>query len=388
MPPDLKLEIERLRASNRFREMTPLRSRDGANVIFREKKLVDFTKWDLFCVTSSPDIIRVIHRELESVGLGCNPRLSCGTFVHHLALEQRIARLLGFESAVLFTSRNQSVLSLVTALLDERCVAIVDELLQSPVADAAFLVNGCIASFNPEDLDTLAVELEKVPESFRKLIFIETVSPLRGTQADLQNVMRLADEHKAVVIVDESFSLGVTGLRGGGCLELLSPGPRPFCSYGPLSFGLSGIGAFVAGDRALIDFLVNQSRTFAAEGALPPPLAAGMEAALNAVELNSSGRERLKALGLRLKRGLISSGFTVDECAYPLVCIPFERYSAASRFAEALVSRGFLTEVIPKGAFLDAGAILRVLINLSHNETHIDLLLEAFADVSAILGTK
>lgn len=385
MFPDLKLEIERLRATNRFREMVPLRSREGVYVFFKEKKLIDFTNWDLFDVTSNPEVLKAIHRELESVGLGGNPRLACGTFLHHLALEKRIARFLGFESAALFTSRNQAVLSLVTALLDERSIAIVDELLQSPVADAAFLVNACIASFKPEDLDTLAVELEKSPESFKKVVFIESVSPLRGVQADLESVIRLAEQHKAAMIIDESFSLGVTGLRGGGCLELLPPGQRPFCSYGSLSYGLSGIGAFVAGDRVLIDFLVNQSRTFAAEGALPPCLAAGMEAALNSVELDSSGRERLKTLGLRLKRGLILAGLPVDEVAFPLICIPFEKYSAASRFADALVTRGFLTEVIPKGGLLDAGAILRVLINVEHSETHIDLLLQAIADLLTLL---
>jgi len=156
MLPQLKLEIERLRATRRFREFVPLRAREGANLLYKEKKLVDFVNWDLFHVTSNSEVLKIIHRELESVGLGSNPRLACGTRLHHLELEKRLARFSGFEKVVLFASRNQAVFSLVTALLDERSVAIVDELLQSPVADAAFLVNACIASFNAENLDSLA----------------------------------------------------------------------------------------------------------------------------------------------------------------------------------------------------------------------------------------
>lgn len=389
MLPDLKLEIERLKTAGRLNEFVPVHARQGAYLNFKGRKLVDFSNWDLFHVNCNKRVITAVHEELETCGLGGNsPRLSSGTSLQHLAFEKRMAQFLGLNKSVLFASRNQAVLSLVTSILDERSVAIVDELLQSPVADAAYLVNACIASFDAAKVESLEAELQKAPESFQKYVFVESFSPMRGKLGDLAAFISLANKYGAFVIVDESFSLGVLGLRGAGSLELLPSELSPYCVYGSLSYGLSSIGAFVAGDMALIDFLINQSRTFVSESPLPAAYVAGMEAALNIVELNVVSREWIKALGLRLKRGLNELSFEFDDFAFPVLCIAFKKRKAAAELAEGLFEKGFFVDIAAKGAFLDAGAILRILINTKHTEAHIDALLEALSDLLKVLGLK
>ena len=182
-------------------------------------------------------------------------------------------------------------------------------------------------------------------------------------------------------MLDESFALGITGLRGAGLSETLPVNQRPRCVFSGLSFGFSGIGACVAGDRVLVDYLVNQSRTFASESALPAAYAAGMEVAFDELELRAAVRERLKSLGLLLKRGLATLGIAAgDESPCPLVCLPFERRKTAEELSAALFERGFLLEVAPRGVLLDAGAVLRVLINAAHREADIESLLRAIAE--------
>ena len=183
---DLKLELERLKRLGRLRDFAPVRDRKDVSLTLRGRKVIDFSNWDLFRLNEHPRVISAVHRELEHWGLGGSaPRLSSGTGPQHLLLEARIARFFGVESAVLFVSRNQAVLSLLTALCNERTIVFVDEAMQSPVADAAYVVNAPIVTFNATVLDTLDSELAKAPEGFSRYIFAETISPLRGTPTDL-----------------------------------------------------------------------------------------------------------------------------------------------------------------------------------------------------------
>jgi len=386
---DLKRELARLQARGRLQNFSPLGSRQGAMISYKNKKLVDFTNWDLFDVSSNQMVLNAVHKGLEDWGLGANaPRLSTGTNLQHLAFERRLASFLGLERTLLFTSRNQAVLSLVTALLNEQCVAFVDELIQSPVADAAYLVNSSIVSFNPNNLEVLELELQKIPTNFKKFIFIEGLSPLRGRSASLAELLELALKYNSELILDESFSIGISGLRGAGSLELLSSDKKPLCVFASLSYGLSGLGAFVAGDSVLCEYLINQSRTFSSEASLPPAYIAGMEAALDFIELNVATRERIARLGLRLKTGLKEMNFKADEIPCPLLCVPFERRSFAAELAEGLFEKGFLVEVLQRGGLLDKGALLRMLLGAHHTENHVDSLLQALGDLISLFGNK
>lgn len=386
MFPDLRLELAKLKSEGRLRDFIPVEAREGAYIFIRGKKLLDFSNWDLFHYNFNKSVLRAAHQELETGGLGANaPRLSSGSSPQHIAFEQRLAKFLNLDRALLFTSKNQAALSLVTALLNERSVAIIDELVQSPVADAAYLVNACITSFDSEKLESLELELQRSPDTFKKYIFIEGLSPLKGKANDIARMIEIAAQYNAVLVIDESFSLGLLGLRGAGSLEELSIRNSPVCVYSSISFGSSGLGAFVAGDSELISFLINQSRTFMTEAALPAAYLAGMETALNILELDVASREKLKDLGLRLKNGLREMDFKVSDFPCPLVCIPFETRRLASEFAEGLVENGFLGEVLLKGSFLDAGAILRFLINIKHTEANIDSLLQAINDLRHLL---
>lgn len=382
MPPDLKVELERLKAAGRYHEFIPVSERQGAYVKYKEKRIVDFTNWDLFYVTRHSGVIWSIHKELESWGVGSNsPRLISGTNPQHISLEKRLAVFTGRQAAALFTSRNQAVLSLVTTLLDERSVVVVDELMQSPVVDAAYLVNAPVVTFDAGKIETLDIELAKIPESFRKVVFLEGISPLRGRCTELKPTFDIAADRGGVVVLDESFSMGVLGIRGAGASELLPPGYLPLCCYGPLSYGLSGFGAFVSGDQILIDYLVNQSRTFTSESALPCAFVAGMETALDVIELSVSGREKIGTLTNRLRRGLSELGLAESEDGgCPIVCIPFESRSMASELVDALMEKGFLVEAVARGGFLDSGCVVRALVNIEHTERHIDGLLQAIAD--------
>lgn len=382
MFPNHRQELDSLKATGRLRAFTPVVGREGVSISYKGKKLIDFTNWDLFHINSNEDVLRVVHSELEHWGLGGNsPRLSSGSAPHHISLEKRLAKFLGYESSLLFSSRNQASLSLAIAILDERTFAFVDELSQSPIADAGYLVNANVVPFDTENPQSLSDELSKAPETARKVVFVEGVSPVRGTAADLAALIAISAKHAAIVIVDESFSLGVLGVRGGGAVEASGSVQRPYCCYGSLSFGYSGSGAFVACDSSLASYILNQSRTFLAEGAMPAAFAAGMETALDVIELSGAGRERIGILGSRMRRGLMDCGAHVSEEALPLVCVPFPSKDEASEMAAALMERGFLVEVASKGAVRDSAVILRLLINTSHTEAHVDSLLQAFSDV-------
>ena len=216
----IKLELEQLAAKGLLRQLKPVQSRKDGCVEVRGKQLIDFTNWDYLALNSNRDFLTSLQREIESLGVGaCAARTASGTHQRHVACEYRIAQFLNTQSSILFSSKNQAVLSLVTSLVAEGDLVFLDETMHSPVSDAAYLVNAQAIYYHAGSLAQLKSELSKCKPTLRKFIFAESISPVTGIGTDLGYLVELARTFKAQLIVDESYALAALGLRGAGGRE-------------------------------------------------------------------------------------------------------------------------------------------------------------------------
>jgi len=378
-----KVELGRLPPlSGAAAELHVAQSRRPGFIEIKGKELVNFTSWDFLNLNFNREFKRSAQSVIEMAGLGAaSPRLCAGTTVQHLSCERALARFLGTEAALLFSSKNQAVFSLVTTLACEKDAVFYDELTHSPVADAAYLVNAEALPYSAADPLTLDSQLEKAKFAKKKLVFVESVSPYFGRKAELKVIAGLCAKHSAVMMVDESFALGAVGLRGAGACEGLE-GAEVTCKYADLSLGLSAFGAVVAAPQRLIDYLVNHSRTVANEVALPAAVAGAIQAALEIVELQPLAREKLQCCAGRLVLGLHQlkhyGGVSSDT---PIVSLPLGKLSQASELAGALFERSFWVEVVVQRKLCSEGAAVRFIMNTAHDENRIDELLQAISDV-------
>ena len=386
---EVNLELQQITGGDAGKRWHICERKEGGIIETRGKRLVDFTSWDFFCLNKNPRFKRLSQVEIENSGIStCASRLSTGTTIQHVSCESALAKFLGRESAVFFSSRNQVVLSLITSFVAEQDVVFFEELSQSPIADAAYLVNAPAVSFSAENLSLLRSELEKNKAARRKFIFVESISPVTGKILELPAVASLAQKFGGNLIIDESCALGVVGVRGSGCLGAPSAPDNIaiLCEYADLSQGMGAFGAFLAGDKILIESLVGRSRTIAVETATPPFLAAAVEGAIDIIERQPLAREKLGSLAVRLRRGLAALGFSgVDESPVPVVCVAFQTNRQAKELSEALFQRGFLAEILSQKLPLSNRAIVRFIIYCAHSDRQIDELLQNISVVTVRL---
>lgn len=382
---DLKQELDKLALQGRLGLLSPRLARKDGKISIKDRELIDLTSWDVFDLNHDARVKRALQSEVELNGISAaSSRLVSGTSPVHLACEIRLARFLGAERAVLFSSRNQACLSLIASIAREGDCVLVDDTTQNPAVDAAYLVNAEALQFSTRDLDSLERIAVSLKGYRRKFMVVESLSPIDGKTTDLLPLLEWAHRNGVFVVVDESYGLGLLGLRGSGGMELLTERSALLCQVGSLALAASGYGAFVAGSNILCDYLINRSRTFSTEVVIPACLAAAIEQSIDIIELDVVRRERLKNLAQRLSRGLNQLGLLTDEANQSsVICIPFLKRKDGQAFSDALFQRGYLTDVVSSTALLSEGAVVRMILTVHHTERTIDELLQVIAEVKA-----
>ena len=379
----LKAELAFLASKGRIQEFSLAFPQADGTLQYKGKTLIDLTTWDYLGLATDPQIKLAAQRAIETHGIGtASPRLRTRTRDSHLACEKNLARFFGTESALLFSSKNQLVLSLVTSLVNETHVVFVDELMQSPVADAAVLVGATVATFRIGD-GSLAAELERHSRNPEKLVFAETLSPITGEALNFPDFAGVLKKFGASLVADETFACGALGLRGSGLLEneRAARVPGVLGYYADLSVGLGGFGAAMLGPAVLTNYLVQRSRTFSGETSPAPGFVVAGSKGIDIAELKAMERQKIANNMGKLRIGLSALGFSFTSQMGPVISVPFANSKLAQEFSDALLTRGFLTEVIHGVKLRSESSFVRMVFGIRHSEKQIDDLLNAIADI-------
>lgn len=379
-----KKELDQLSRAGQLRSLSERILREGAEIEYRSRRVADFTNFDYLSLNSDKRLRFDVQSEIALNGISAGAsRLISGNLQTHGRAERRIAQFFGTESALLFSTRTQAVFSLLTCIATERDIVLYDELSRSPVADAAYLVNATALPITFDMPEQLEEELEKSKHYSKIILFVESLSSVTGRVLDLTRFIPLFRRYSVNLVVDETYALGVVGLRGSGLCDLLPPDLPPLAIVASFAEGASSFGAAVAGSSILTSFLLNRSRTFTTEIALPSPLARGIESSIDILELGTGSRDKLSALSLRVRNLLRPLPLRIaSDSTSPIVSLEFSRGSLAIEFVEALIARGFLLEVVPRGTLLDGSAFARMILTVSHTEKQIEGLLQAISDIT------
>lgn len=379
---DLKIELEHLKATSQQAEIHPALRRNSGSSEIRGRNVVDFTSWDFLNISTNPRFKRAVQSAIENRGFSAqSARLSSGTTEEHLLAESRAAKFFGAESAILFSSRNQAILSLVTAIVQERDVVLVSDIGHNPSVDAASMIGAVVSQFSPEDPHSLDLELEKVRSARGKLVLIDSVSFITGKRIDLPSILAVLRKHDAYLVLDESFAVGACGIRGAGVSEDLLCGTQLIGIIADSAYGLASQGCLLAGSKTLVSFIVNRSKTFKFEIAGSPASAAAIESAINLIELQLTEREKLAVKARKISSALVQIGLLTseDECA--VISIAYDRIATASQYSSALFQKGFLVDCFNVGKFLSTSAVIRLVVRSIHTDKQIEMLLQAISDI-------
>jgi glycine C-acetyltransferase len=352
------------------------------------RELVNLCANNYLALANHPSIREAAHRALDRYGYGmASVRFICGTQDLHRDLEARIARFLGTEDAILYSSCFDANGGLFEALLGEEDAIISDALNHASIIDGVRLSKAQRLRYANDDMADLEARLVEARGARFRLVATDGVFSMDGTIANLGAICDLADRHGAMVMVDDSHAVGFVGEKGRGTPEHRGVLGRVDLLTGTLGKALGGAsGGYTAGPRQVIHWLRQRSRPYLFSNTLAPPIAAASLAVLDLLERSDALRVRLRENAAFFRAGMERLGFRLSPGEHPIIPVLLGDARLAGAMAERLLAEGiyvvgFSFPVVPKGQ-----ARIRTQMSAAHDRAHLDRALAAFGKVGRELG--
>ena len=371
-----------LDGADRLRRLAPLVRRHPTRVSRAGYDLVDFSSNDYLGLSHHPLLIERAREWASEWGTGSGAsRLVTGSLEIHHAVEARIAELKGREAALIMNSGFQANGTVLAALFDKRLVKR-DPVIFCDALVHASLHHGCRAAglrqiaYDHNDLDHLETLLKKHGSGPAPCFIVtESVFSMDGDRADLDELVGLAQRHGAVLYVDEAHATGVLGPGGRG---LTSPyGENIDVVMGTFGKALGGFGAYVAGSRRLIDYLINRCAGLVYSTSLPPAVLGAVDAALELLPGLEDERRTLAARADRLRQAVRAAGFDPLASSTQIVPAVIGPESLTLATARQLEEDGLLCIPIRPPTVPDGTSRIRLSLSAAHTDVQFEKLLGA-----------
>jgi len=361
-------------------------SEDSVVVIEGERRLMLGSN-NYLGLTHHPKVVAAASRALQRYGSGCTgSRFLNGTLELHCELEQALARFVGKEACVVFSTGYMANLGLISGLVSRRDTVYLDKLDHASIVDGANLSFGEIDRFNHADLDDLDRKLGTGHPDRGRLIMVDGVYSMEGNLSDLPGLLQVARRHGAALAVDDAHAIGVLGPNGDGTSAHFGLTDQVDIITGTFSKSLASIGGFVAADESTIHFLRHHSRPLIFSASLPPASTAGVLAALAVIAEEPERRQRLWSNTHRLHEGFRFLGFDIGPTKTPIVPVLVGTLENTFLFWRRLFDTGVFTNPVVPPAVPADQCRLRTSLMATHTDEQIDFALEAFEKIGRELG--
>lgn len=384
----LRIQLDELQAKGLFKRERQLQSPQGSGIKVNGRDVINFCANNYLGLANHPEIVAAAMDGLKRFGYGmASVRFICGTQEIHRQFEQSVARFLGKNDAILYSSCWDANGGLFETILGEDDAVISDELNHASIIDGIRLCKAKRLRYKNCDMADLERCLTEVKDARLKLIATDGVFSMDGLLAPLPDICALADKHGAMVMVDDSHATGILGAGGRGTAEALGCLERIDIITSTLGKTLGGAaGGFTAGSQELVDYLRQRSRPYLFSNAVPPPIIMAAMKALELVSKSSELRDRLHNNAKTLRNGLEKAGFKIKPGQHPILPVMLGDAALATKMADKLLEKGiyvigFSFPVVPQGL-----ARIRIQLSAAHTSDQLDMAIAAFTEVGKQLG--
>ena len=319
------------------------------------------------------------------VGSGAS-RLISGTFLPHQELEFALAQFKQTEAALTFNSGYAANTGIIPALVGNQGQIFVDRLCHASVIDGCRLSRARLRVFQHNDPDHLRIQLAKGPVHRPTLVVTEGVFSMDGDIAPLPELVTVAQQYEATLLVDDAHGTGVMGKQGRGTIEHFGIAPSRVIQMGTFSKALGSIGGYVVGTQSFIEYLINTCRSFIYSTAPPPAFAAATRTALDIVQSDPGRRTALWQNRDHMFQGLSDMGFTLTNTHSPILPIILNTTPLALEMSKKLFNQGIYAPAIRPPTVPKGTSRLRVTVTSEHTPEHLEAGLQAFRKVGQELG--
>ena len=366
-----------------------LQSRQDIEVIMEGKRRIMLGSNNYLGLTTNKRVIEAGIIALEQYGTGCSgSRFLNGTLQMHLELESELAQFLRKEAVVTFSTGFQSNLGIISAVVGRNDYILCDRENHASIYDACRLSYGKTERFRHNDMADLEKLLTKIPEGAGKLIVVDGVFSMGGDIANLPEIVRLAREYGARVMVDDAHGLGVIGDGGRGTASYFGLEDEVDIYMGTFSKSLASLGGYMAAKEYVVDYVRHNSRPFIFSAAITPASCAVALAALRELREHPELVTRLATLSAYARNGYKKRGIAIRESEgvagdFETPIIPIYTYDIQNTLttAKELYDGGVYVNPVLPPATSPAECLLRTSYMATHNEAILDEAMDIIAKV-------
>ena len=384
-------ELNALRDQGLYVDIRTIESAQGAWLTVDGKSVLNFCSNNYLGLANHPRLRQAAKDAIDAYGIGpAAVRTIAGTMSLHLELEQRLARFKGVEAAVYYQSGYTANLAAIATLVGREDVIFSDELNHASIIDGCRLSRAEVVRYahcDPADLRAKVQEVLARPTPPRRaLVITDGVFSMDGDIAPLPDLVRVAEEHGLMFMVDDAHGEGVLGRGGRGIVDHFGLHGRVDVEVGTLSKAIGVVGGVVAGKAAIVEFLRQRGRPFLFSSAVTVPDTAACLAAVDLLEESEELVKRLWANAAYLREGLQRLGFDTGFSQTPIVPVMLGEAPLAKQFSRRLFDAGVFAMAIGYPTVPQGKARIRVMNTAAHSREDLDSGLAAFAKVGRELG--
>ena len=381
----LKQEIAQIKADGLYKEERVIESAQGAEIIVKGKKCLNFCANNYLGLGNNPELIEAAKKGMDARGFGmASVRFICGCQDLHKQLEKKIADFFGTEDTILYAACFDANGGVFDPLLGPDDAIISDALNHASIIDGVRLCKAQRFRYKNADMADLEAQLQAAKDCRFRLIVTDGVFSMDGNVCPLDKIYELSQKYDAMVMVDESHSAGVVGKTGRGVTERFNLRGQIEILTGTLGKAFGGaMGGFTTGRKEIIDMLRQRSRPYLFSNSMAPGLVAAGCRMFDMMSETNTLQDKLHANTDYFLRRMKEEGFDCKPsesaiCAVMIYDAAKSQVYAAKMQEKGIFVTGFYYPVVPKGQ-----ARIRVQVSAAHEREHLDRCIEAFKAVRA-----
>lgn len=384
-------ELQSLKNAGLFKEERIITTPQTASIdTTKEKEVLNFCANNYLGLSSDIRVIEAAKNTIDTHGFGMSSvRFICGTQDIHKKLEQRIAKFVGTEDAILYAAAFDANGGLFEPLLNKEDAIISDSLNHASIIDGIRLCKAARYRYESNNMIDLEAKLKEAKKQGARRILIATdgVFSMDGIIAQVDKIVAIAKKYNALVMVDDCHATGFVGEKGRGSAEYCNVFGKVDIITGTFGKALGGAsGGFTAASKEIVEILRQKSRPYLFSNTLAPSIVGASLKVLDILEESTSLRDKIEHNTQYFREGMIKAGFDIIEGTHAIVPVMLYDAPLAQQFASKLLEEGiyvigFFYPVVPKDK-----ARIRTQISAGHEIEHLDKAIKAFTKVGKELS--
>jgi len=364
-----------------------IESEQDCEVMVNGKKVLMFGSNSYLGLTNHPEVMEASKRAIDKYGTGCaGSRFLNGTLDIHIELEDRLAKFVGKDAALCYSTGFQVNLGVVSTLTGRSDTILLDEADHASIIEGSRLAFSKVLKFAHNDMDSLESKLKVCDPENVKFIVVDGIFSMEGDIIKLPELVELANKYGATVMVDDAHSFGVLGRNGRGTADHFGLTDQVDLIMSTFSKSMASLGGFIAGDKETLNFLKHHSRSLIFSASITPASAAAVLAALNIMEREPQRIEKLWEITRKCQKAFREMGFDIGHSDTPIIPLYVRDDMKTMTLTKILLDNGIFVNPVLSPAVKKEDTLIRFSLMATHTHEQIDYALDTIKKVSQQLG--